>query len=340
MGANDQGSVGKIQGPTLSGAYVDEMALLPQNFIDMLLSRLSKPHSKLFATMNPDSPYHPIKTNLIDRADGKDIYALHFNLDDNPILTEDFKNRLKKLYSGLWYRRFILGEWCMAEGAIYDFFDRKFHVHNRAPTFGKYYLVGVDYGTSNPFAAVLIGVNPNNSPAMWVEKEYYWDPKETGRQKTDTEFADQIQYFIEGYPVKFVYLDPSAQSMEVELKNRKLPVKQAANDVLNGIRLVARYLSQGDLVICSQAVNLIKEIEGYRWDMKKCKIGEDAPIKDRDHACDALRYAIFTHFGIRTKIKQETLPERPNNLMDTQGFGDGHGWQSFGGGNSMFGGRK
>jgi PBSX family phage terminase large subunit len=344
IGASDQAAVGKIQGVTLSGAYIDEMTLLPQNFIDMLLTRLSKPHSKLFATMNPDSPLHEVKTRLIDKADGKDIYALHFELDDNPDLSQEYKDRIRRLYSGLWYKRYILGDWCMAEGAIYDFFDRNIHVIPRAPHAAKYYIVGIDYGTTNPFAMVVLGYNSDMgyTPSLWVEKEYYWNPKVTGRQKTDDEFADDIERELYGLPVRLVYVDPSAQSLEVVLRKRRISVVQADNDVLNGIRTVGNFIGQGDLKICSDAANLIKEMEGYVWDTKKLKLGEDAPLKQNDHACDALRYAIYSHFGKRLTLKKESPivaaqkeKERlyKQDPMRYPGFTDSHGWQQFGGGN-------
>lgn len=301
MGANDQGAVGKIQGPTLSGAYVDEMTLLPSNFVDMLISRLSRPHSKLFATMNPDGPLHPIKTNLIDKSNGTDVYSLHFNLEDNPDLPEKYKAFIKQLYSGLWYKRYILGEWCMAEGAIYDFFDRKYHTRPSAPHYAEFYIVGIDYGTTNPFAMEIIGVNqnPNYSPTLWVEKEYYWDSRKMGRQKTDSELADDMERELFGLPIRAIYIDPSAASLEVELKKRGKPVKHAENDVLSGIRTVGNFIGQGDLIICQQAQQLIKEIEGYVWDPKKVKLGEDAPLKQNDHACVSGDTLILTLDGYK-----------------------------------------
>lgn len=338
IGANDQGAVGRIQGNTLSGAYCDEMTILPENFMEMLYSRLSPVHAKLFGTTNPDGPSHPIK-KLIDKADGKNIYALHFELKDNPALDQSYKDLIEKLYSGLWYRRYVLGEWCMAEGAIYDFFDRKFHVVSRAPTFGRIYIAGVDYGTSNPFCALLIGINGDTHPSIWVEKEYYWDPKHTGRQRTDSEHADAVEELLFGYPVKLIYTDPSAQSLEVEMKKRRKPIKQAENDVLNGIRVVGDFLGQGDLVICQSCPNLVRELEGYTWDPKKGETGQDAPKKSNDHACDALRYALYTHFG-NTKTLPKTPELKKKNLMDTRGFGDGHGWQTYGGGSQLPGGRR
>ncbi|CAB4132509.1 phage_term_2, phage terminase, large subunit, PBSX family [uncultured Caudovirales phage] len=285
MGANDQGAVGKIQGPTVAGAYVDEMTLIPQNFLDMLYSRLNPPYARLYGTTNPSSPMHPIK-QMIDDQDGKFIYAEHFELKDNQTLSADYIEMIdKKLYKGLWHRRFVLGEWVMAEGAIYQCFDRKRHVVRRPPTYAKQWWVGMDYGTVHPFAALLIGYNPDHHPSLWVEKEYYWDSSAMYLQKTNSQYADAVQKAFDGYPVKHWYLDPAAQAMEVELRNRKIPVQHADNDVLNGIQLVDELLSSGDLVICEGCVNLIREIEGYTWDLKSSKNGEEEPVKLRDDAC-------------------------------------------------------
>jgi len=342
IGAKDQGSVRRITGNTHTGSYVDEMTLIPQNFIDMLTTRLSTPdpkdpgkvYSKLFATTNPSSPYHNVK-QMIDRADGKNVFELHFTLEDNPFLEEDYLNLIKSIHTGLFYRRNVLGEWVMAEGAIYDFFDKKYHVVDEPPTAAQFYIAGIDYGTSNPLCCLLIGFNPNIRPALWVEKEYYYDPKAMGRQQTDGQFADQIQRFLEPYNVRVIYLDPSAQSMEVELRQRQMRVKQADNDVLNGIRTVSNFLGSGDLVICNQAQNLIREIEGYVWDSKKIEKGEDVPLKVRDHAVDTLRYCLFTHFGtntkfIPTKAPHELWKEKEQRKYQKNPLGYlGQGWQSF-----------
>jgi len=155
VGANDERAEGKIRGATFAGALVDEITILPQSYFRMLLSRLSIDGSKLFGGTNPDSPMHWLKTDFIDRFEGdeKELKHFRFNLDDNPVLTESFKSSLKKEYQGLWYKRFILGDWVLAEGAIYDFFDTSIHVVNSPPTYAKHYFLGIDYGTANAFAA-------------------------------------------------------------------------------------------------------------------------------------------------------------------------------------------
>ena len=330
VGANDERAEGKIRGATFAGALVDEVSIIPQGFFKMLLSRLSIDGAKLRGTTNPDSPYHWLKTDFIDRKDELDLTVHSFTLDDNPSLTDTYKNNLKKEFKGLWYKRFIEGKWVLAEGSIYDFFDTKLHVVNKPPHYAKEYYLGIDYGTANAFSAVLLGFNDDYHPALVVEKEYYWDSKKMGGQKTDSEYALDIKREFGGYPIRLIYLDPSAASFEVELKRAKLPCKQANNDVLDGIRTVGKYLAQGDLVICRSCVNLIKEIEGYVWDEKAVLRGEEKPVKQHDHAVDSLRYVIHTHFGKRTTLKPV---ERKKNInpMQYPGWGPhSYGWQNGG----------
>lgn len=339
VGANDERAEGKIRGSTFAGALVDEATIIPESFFKMLLSRLSIEGAKLFATTNPDSPLHWLKVDYLDRAEelGRDhISVFKFNLDDNPALGQAYKDNLRKEYKGLWYKRFILGDWVLAEGAIYDFFDTNLHVVKGPKTYAKQYFVGIDYGTTNPFAAVLIGFNDEAHPALWVEKEYYWDSKAMGHQKTDSEYAQALEREFNGYPITLYILDPSAASFEVELRRNKKPVKQAHNDVLDGIRFVGSLLAQGDLVICRSANNLIKEIESYVWDSKSVKLGDDKPLKQRDHAIDAMRYVLYTQFGKKTTLKN-TTPEQSyvanqqrkwqQNPMDYPGYTNSYGWQ-------------
>lgn len=336
VGANDERSETKIRGATFAGALVDEVTIIPQSFFRMLLSRLSIEGAKLFGTTNPDSPYHWLKTDFIDRKEELDLKVFPFRLEDNPSLGKNYIDSLKKEYQGVWYRRMIMGEWVVAEGSIFDFFDVDIHVKNEPPTYAQYYILGIDYGTTNPFAAVLLGVNHDHKPTLWIEKEYYWDSKVMGYQKTDSDYAMDIGREFGGYPIRTIYLDPAAASFEIELKRNKMPVRQAKNDVIDGIRYVAALFTQGDLVICKKCKNLIKEIEGYVWDEKSAREGIDKPMKQRDHAIDAMRYACFSHFGSRHTLKETTEQERysqaqqrayQKNPMAYPGFTNSHGWQ-------------
>jgi PBSX family phage terminase large subunit len=300
IGAKDEGAIGIIQGRTLSLAYCDEMTLYPESIIDMIDTRLRKEHSMGFASMNPSHPAHKVKQwiDLAEKGDRK-YYSLHFTLEDNPYLPEEYKQRVKNSLSGLFYKRNYLGLWCLAEGAIFDFFDRKTYVLPRPPTAAEYWIAGVDYGSVNAFACVLLGVNTGRyaqtGKKLWVEKEYYWDPKKKGRQKTNSEFADDLQQFLEPYGVKNIYLDPSAEAFQLELRRRNMHTVHANNDVENGIQIMTSEMKKGNLFICDSCPNLIREIESYVWDSRAAEKGWDEPLKKDDHAVDALRYAIASH---------------------------------------------
>lgn len=332
IGANDERATGKIQGSTFAGAWVDEVTLLPRSFFLMLLSRLSVPGAQLFGTTNPDSPYHWLKKEFIDVSkNDKDYLTCHdFNLDDNPSLTDTFKENLKKSYTGMWYQRYILGEWVLAEGSVFDFFDPKLHVYEKPHTYAKYYLFGIDYGTTNPFALVVIGYNDDHSPLMWVEDEWYYDSRAMGRQMTDAEYCKVVKDYYNRYIPRMCYIDPTAASFHLEMKRARLPVKPSNNDILDGIRFLSNLMMQGDIVICKQASNLIKEIQGYVWDEKSVIKGVDEPIKRNDHSVDALRYCTFTHYGNRHSLKESRSDQarNPNDPFLRQDLHVLPGWRS------------
>lgn len=300
LGAKDEGAIGGFQGKTFSLVYCDEMTLYPDSIIDMIDTRLSNPHSMGFASMNPSHPEHKIK-KWIDKADAgdKNYYALHFTLDDNPFVGEDYKQRIRDSLSGLFYKRNYLGLWCLAEGSIYDFFDRSIHVVKKPPRAADYWIAAIDYGTVHPFVCLLIGVASGRSDGLgkclWVEKEYFWDPKQTGRQKTSSEYGNDVQEFLEPYAIKGIYMDPSAQAFQLELQRKGLHIVHAKNDVENGLQYTASEMQKGNLFICSECVNTIRQIEGYVWCPKAAQRGEDMPVKKEDDACDALRYGVFSH---------------------------------------------
>lgn len=326
LGAKDEGCIGQFQGKTFSLVYCDEMTLYPESIIDMIDTRLSNPHSMGFASMNPAHPTHKIK-EWIDKAEGGDsnYYSLHFTLDDNPYVDESYKQRIRNSLSGLFYKRNYLGLWCLAEGAIFDFFDKKIHVVPRPPAAAEYWIAGIDYGVSNAFACVLIGVNTGmanqTGKRLWVEKEYYWDCKKTGRQKINSEFADDIQEFLEPYAVRNIYIDPSALSMKLELQRRGMHVVEANNDVYNGIQMMCTEMGKGNLTVCQDCPNLIREIEGYVWDSKKSSQGDDAPVKKADHAVDALRYCIATHkVNVYNPYAHNPYEFQKNKYQITRGY--------------------
>lgn len=297
VGANDDRAEAKIRGSTFAGALVDEAALLPESFFKMLLSRLSVEGAKLFCSTNPDSPYHWLKRDFMDREHELDLKVFKFNIRDNPSLSEKYIEDLSREYQGMWYKRYIEGEWCLADGAVYDFFDEDIHVIDMPRTEADYYIVGVDYGTTNPCVFTLIGYNPGGYPNIWLEKEYHYDSQKELRQKSDYEYAKDFIDFIAGHNVKRIYIDPSAASFKQELRRQGVfNVMDAQNDVIPGIRFHSMLLSNGTFKICSQCVNTIKEYKNYLWDSKASQRGEDKPIKANDH-CFAAGSLVSTERG-------------------------------------------
>ena len=295
IGADDERAESKIRGPTFAGAYVDEATIIPESVFKMLISRCAMNDAKIFVTTNPDSPFHWLKQEFIDN--NADVKSWQFVLDDNPQLTKENKDYLKRQYKGLWYQRFIEGLWVQAEGAIYDTFEERLHVIDFAPSYNAKYYVGVDYGTTNPCAFVLIGHDPTKFPQYWIEREYYYDSKVHQRQKTDSEYGQDLARFIEGKAIEGIYIDPSAVSFRVELQRIGISnVIEANNEVGPGIRYVSNMLNNGTLKICRSCHNVIKEMQSYVWDQKKALQGKEEPKKANDHSLDAIRYALFTAF--------------------------------------------
>ncbi len=256
VGAPDISAVSTIQGSTLALAYVDEATNLPEPFWKMLESRLSVPGAKLIATCNPEGPSHFIKKQYIDNPN-IDLICWNFTLEDNPSLDEEFKKQLKASYTGLWYNRYILGEWALSHGAIYDQFDHD-NIYDSPTSNPNYYLVGIDYGTTNATAAVLCAVTPNKWPQLCIESEYYFDSVVKGRSKTDDELVRDIKDFIGHKSVAAIYVDPSAASFKVALSNADLPVLDAKNDVIPGVKTVAKFIAGKNLVI-HRSCTILKE---------------------------------------------------------------------------------
>lgn len=294
VGAPDISAVSTIQGSTLALAYVDEATNIPEPFWKMLESRLSVPGAKLLATCNPEGPAHWLKKDYIDNKE-LDLVYWNFTLEDNPTLDEKFKQQLKASYSGMWYNRYILGEWALAHGAIYDCYD-KYNEYENPFESPSYYIVGVDYGTTNATAAVLCAVSPKKWPQIRVEAEYYYDSAKKGRSKTDQELVRDIKDFISYKNVSAIYVDPAAASLKIAMRQEDLPVLDANNDVLLGIKTCSKFISGKNIVIHKSCSVLREHLQSYAWDPKAADRGEDKPVKKNDHICDALRYAVCSAF--------------------------------------------
>lgn len=286
-GVNDARAESKIRGMTLQGALCDELTLFTEDFFAMLLSRLSLPRAKLFGSTNPDNPNHWLMKQYIGRRDALDMLVIKFLIDDNPALDPEYIRQLKKEYTGVFYRRYILGEWCVAEGLVYDF-DRKKHIIKDIPAVGRWYI-SVDYGTLNPFSAGLWCVTGGKAVRV---REYYWSGREKAAMKTDEEYYGELERLAGDLPVERVVVDPSAASfIETIRRHGRFSVRKAANDVLPGIRLTATLLRAGRLLIHESCVDAVREFGLYSWDEK----GEvDKPLKVNDHAMDDTRYFCMT----------------------------------------------
>ena len=291
-GVNDARAESKIRGMTLQGAYCDELTLFTEDFFSMLLSRLSEPKAKLIATTNPDSPNHWLMEKYIRRKDDLDMLVQKFLIDDNPFLDAEYINNLKREYSGVFYDRFILGLWVMAEGRIYDMFDRSKHLAEDAGREYTAYYVSMDYGTQNPTAMLLWG---KCEDVWYVIDEYYYSGREKKRQKTDEEYYNDLVNLVVDRRIRAVVIDPSAASMIACIKKHgRYSVISADNEVLEGIRNTATAIQNGKILICKCCENTIRELESYVWDEKASARGEDKPLKENDHCADALRYFVQT----------------------------------------------
>ena len=286
-GANDARSESKIRGLTLQGAYCDELTLFPRDFFVMLLSRLRVPGAKLIATTNPDSPEHWLKKEYIDRRTELDMLVVRFLLDDNTTLDPQYVAAVKAEYTDVFYNRFILGEWCLAEGIVYPQFDRTQHVRQLEEPQGKWYI-SVDYGTLNAFSAGLWCYDGNTA---YRASEWYYSGREQRRQLTNAQYLKHIQALAEGKKIESVIVDPSAASFITELRQAGYTVRKGRNDVVDGIRRVSTALQQGKLLFSPGCRDCIREFSLYRWDEKAA---EDRPIKENDHAMDDVRYFVST----------------------------------------------
>lgn len=295
VGAHDEGAVRRIQGSTLAFAYVDEATCIPSPFWRMLLSRLSVKDAQLLATCNPEGPAHWLKKEFLDREGELDLKSWHFTLDDNPSLDPKYVESLKKEYTGSWYRRLILGEWAVAQGIIFGDFDQD-NIFDKDYEPPSYWIASLDYGTTNPTACHLVAISPRKWPQIRVEEEYYFDSAKQGRSKTDAELADDIKDFIGHRPIRALYVDPAAASLKLELRNKNIPVLDANNDVLFGIKVMSKFIANKNLVVRKSCKNLIEQVQGYAWCEKAANRGEDKPVKQNDHAIDSCRYLCASAF--------------------------------------------
>ncbi|WP_405948868.1 PBSX family phage terminase large subunit [Streptomyces prunicolor] len=294
IGAADARAEGRLRGATACLAYVDEATLVPEGFFVQLLARLSVPGARLLCTTNPDSPRHWLKRQYLDRSGELDLGAWHFRLADNPSLAPAYVAALSAEYTGLWRRRMIDGAWVVAEGAIFDMYDEAAHVVDTLPTMRRYWL-GVDYGTTNPFSAVLLGLGDDDR--LYAAAEWRYDSRARHRQMTDAQYSAAVRTWLAGLGIEpeWTFVDPSAASYSAQLWADGHPgIARADNTVLDGIRSVSNVLDAGLLRIHRSCEGLLGELPGYAWSDEAAARGEDQPIKANDHSVDALRYAVHS----------------------------------------------
>ena len=297
FGGKDESSYQLIQGITLAGVLLDEVALMPKSFVEQALARCSVTGSKLWFNCNPDSLEHWFYKEWVaensNKTKQKNRLHLHFTMDDNYSLADSVKQRYERMYSGVFYDRYIKGLWVLAEGLVYGtVFDKNRHVIENYDNshFADYYI-SIDYGTLNPCSMGLWALERDKAIRI---KEYYYDGRNNGLQKTDEEYYAELEKLADGYAIKHVIIDPSASSFIATIRqHRKFKVRKANNNVIDGIRKTMTLLEHDKIFICQCCKDIIREFALYRWDDKKSH-EKDTVIKENDHAMDDMRYFVNT----------------------------------------------
>lgn len=297
FGGKDERSQDLIQGITLAGMFFDEVALMPESFVNQATARCSVEGSKFWFNCNPEGPYHWFKLTWLDQLNLKHAVHIHFVIDDNPSLSEKTKERYRRMYSGIFYKRFILGLWVLAEGIIYDMWDDDENLfddddlHPGFKSLSRRYIA-IDYGTSNPMVFLDIW---DDGDTCWILNEYYYDGRAKGVQKEDSQYADDFEAFVGGDKPTMTILDPSAASFKASLRNRGYYIKDADNDVSDGIRMTSTMIAKRKIKVHrTNCPNYLKERASYIWDEKAAEHGDEKPIKQNDHTQDCIRYFVKT----------------------------------------------
>ena len=306
FGGRDESSASLIQGITFAGILLDEVALMPQSFVEQACARCSVAGSRLWFNCNPAGPSHWFYRSWILEAEKRNCLRLHFTMEDNPSLTEEIRQRYQRLYTGVFYRRFILGQWAQAEGRVYDFFEPEMVKPVPQGPFDKWY-VSCDYGTVNPTSMGLWG----RCRGIWYRvKEFYFSSRREMRQMTDEEYAQALADLAGERHLTAVIVDPSAASFIEVLRRKGWAVRKADNDVLSGIRLTSDCLKDGRIVICEGCADVLREMDEYVWDLSSG--AKDRVRKEHDHAMDDMRYFVSTVLKETTAGFTACVVERRN----------------------------
>ncbi len=285
----DEGSAALIQGMTLSGILFDEVALMPRSFVEQALARCSVSGSTFWFNCNPEHPSHWFYNEWIKKRRQKNALYIHFTMHDNPSLSQRMIKRYEKMYTGAFYKRFVLGEWVSVQGAVYPFMDAD-SAYVKVPK-GEFedYCVSCDYGTVNPCSIGLWG----KKDGVWYRiDEYYYDSKVEGAQRTDEEHYTALCNLVGDRQVSLVTVDPSACSfIEVIRRHSRFTVIPANNSVIDGVRMTSTALSEKRIRICDNCINARREFSLYRWAENSTN---DTVQKQNDHAMDDIRYFVTT----------------------------------------------
>ena len=302
FGGRDESSAALIQGITFAGILLDETALMPRSFVEQACARCSVAGSRLWFNCNPEGPEHWFYKTWILEAEKRNCLRLAFTMEDNPSLTEAIRERYRRLYTGVFYQRYILGQWVQAEGRVYDFFTPD--MLGRPPEGCESWYISCDYGTVNPTSMGLWG---KKGESWYRVAEFYFDSRREKRQMTDGEYADALEALAGGRKLRGVIVDPSAASFLEVLRRRGIPVRKAKNDVLSGIRLTSDCLKSGKMVICDTCPDCIRELGEYLWEPGG---GKDRVRKEHDHAMDDMRYFAATVLGTAAPVFAARSVER------------------------------
>lgn len=304
FGGKDEKSYQLVQGLTAAGFFFDEVVLQPESFVNQATTRVSVTGGKFWFNGNPEGPFHWFKQSWIDNLTSKNAIRIHFMMKDNPSLSDETRERYERMYSGVFYKRYILGQWSVSEGIIYDNFNQDTMIVDLPDdTVYDSDWVSADYGTQN---ATVFKRWSRHKGVWYNTDEYYYSGRESTKQKTDSQFRSDLEAFydhngLDRTQVKII-LDPAAASFKAELKQHGFRVVPAKNDVLNGIRAQMSAMNDGKIKWSSKAANTFKELNSYIWDKAAADKGEDKPVKEHDHAMDADRYFVYTVISTRTKI--------------------------------------
>ena len=309
FGGKDESSYMLIQGITLSGIFLDEVALMPRSFVEQAITRtLSVENSLYWFNCNPDSSEHWFYKEWILKAEERNALHLHFLMSDNPTLSQKQLDESERQFSGVFHDRYIKGLWVLAEGLVYPMFNKNKHIlEDYTPSSDAFYYISCDYGTLNPCSMGLWAVERDKAVRI---KEFYYDGRQKGISKTDEEYYRELEKLADGFNIQFVIVDPSASSFITTIKQHgKFRTRKADNAVLDGIRRTSTLIDNDRIFICKCCKDIIREFSLYCWDSEKLH-EKDTVIKENDHAMDDMRYFVN---GVMLRFLKENARKEVQN---------------------------